>query len=177
MPPGSGWASNSVHAWPFWSRYQAAARPAGPAATMAPDLPVTGARGATEGTAPAGARCAAGRPPAGGRPGRPGAPVGSRSAGSGRARGQVGNGAGAVAIGRVAMQRADGQALVEVAAPARLFAEARAEPPQRAGQCQGAANHPHGLARVPDGYSFDELRDIQTGRALGRTGRNTLAGM
>src|ERR1019366_8416162 len=135
MPPGSGWASNSVHAWPFWSRYQAAARPAGPAPTMAADLPVAGARGG-----------------------------------------------GTVAIGRVAMQRADGQALVEVAAPARLFAEARADAPQRAGQRQVTANRLHGLARVPGGDALgcegmDELRDIQTGRALGRTGRNTLAGM
>ena len=47
MPPGADAASNRVQACPFCRRKYAAASPAGPAPTMATDLPVAGARGGT----------------------------------------------------------------------------------------------------------------------------------
>jgi hypothetical protein len=73
-------------------------------------------------------------------------------------------------IGGVAMQRADGETLVEIAAAAAFFTQARANASERTGQRQALGDHLHGAAMVARGDAIDEARNVQTGRTAGAHG-------
>ena len=83
----------------------------------------------------------------------------------------------AVQVGRVAVQSADRQTLVEIAAAALPLAQTRADAPERTRQRQPVRDHFHRAAMVPRRDAIDEPRNIEPGRALGRARRDALSGV
>jgi hypothetical protein len=100
--------------------------------------------------------------------------------GAARCRGprrHVGTDRRAVLVRGVPVQRADGQALVALAPAARLLAEARADPPDRAGQGEPVGDALHAAPSVAGRDLVDESGDVQARRAPRRARRDALAGV
>ena len=93
--------------------------------------------------------------------------------------GTNGRGAAPIHVGGVAMQRADRQALVVLAAPAVLLAQPRADPAERAGQREALGDDLHrrraGCRRLGD--LAHERRDVEHRRTRRGARRDALAGV
>ncbi len=96
-------------------------------------------------------------------------------AGGRRLRRRGGLRRGQVQVRDVAVQRADGQSLVERAPAAILFAQPGTDAAERAGQRQTLGDHAHRMGRIPGGDAGHEARDVQPGRAARNARRPAFA--
>jgi hypothetical protein len=75
------------------------------------------------------------------------------------------------------VQRADGEALIEFASPALLFAKPRANSPERTGESETTGDDFHRPSRVATRDVPGEARDVEIRGTTHRAWRFTFAGM